>query len=177
MKIKLLLDIYRRYKDPEKYWKSKGLKIGDNCSVHSSAYFGSEPYLISIGDHVRINANVNFATHDGGVWILRLEEKYKDADLFSPITIGNNVHIGLNAMIMPEVNIGNNCIIGSGSIVTKDVPDNSIVAGVPAHIICTTTDYRNKYKSDFDFIKAYDPARKKTYLEEKYTSKWRKNND
>lgn len=48
------------------YLRTTGLQIGSDCEVYKSASFGSEPYLIRIGNHVRINANVTFVTHDGG---------------------------------------------------------------------------------------------------------------
>lgn len=136
-------------KYPE-YLRKKGAQIGKNCEIYKSAYFGSEPYLITIGNHVRISAGVQLITHDGGVWVLRNHEKYKEyfhnADSFGKIEIGNNVHIGINALIMPNVKIGNNCVVATGAIVTKDVPDNSIVAGIPARIIESIEEYAQKQK-------------------------------
>jgi maltose O-acetyltransferase len=52
-----------------------------------------------------------------------------------PVTIGDDVWIGGNAVILPGVTIGNNCVVAAGAVVTKDVPANSLVAGVPARII------------------------------------------
>ena len=52
-----------------------------------------------------------------------------------PVTIGNDVWIGRRVMIMPGVSIGNGCVIGAGTVVTKDVPDYCVVAGVPAKIV------------------------------------------
>lgn len=63
--------------------------------------------------------------------------------------IGDNVFIGMNSSIMPGVHIGNNCVIGTGSVVTKDVPDNMVVAGNPARIICTLEDFYKKRKARF----------------------------
>ena len=141
---------YLRIKNPIKYWSKKGLSIGNDCEIYPSANFGSEPYLISLGHHVRINSGVIFITHDGGVWVLRnLKEDYKDIDLFKKIHIGNNVHIGTNAIIMPGVTIGNNCIIGCGAIVTKNIPDNSIAVGIPARVIETIDEYIEKNEKRF----------------------------
>lgn len=64
--MKVLIDKIRHYKNSIQYWKYKGLIIGKNCEVYSSASFGSEPYLISIGDNVLISSGVNFVRHDGG---------------------------------------------------------------------------------------------------------------
>lgn len=132
-------------RNPIKFWRSKGMKIGEGCEIYSSANFGSQPYLIQIGDHVRINSNVKCITHDGGVWVLRnLKEDRKQADIFGCISIGNNVHIGTGAIIMPGVSIGNNCIIGCGAVVTKSIPDNSVAVGVPAKVIETIEEYDAK---------------------------------
>ena len=66
---------------------------------------------------------------------MRKKDLREDIDLFGTIIVGNNVHIGTNAIIMPNVTIGNNVIIGCGAIVTHDIPDNSVAVGVPAKVI------------------------------------------
>lgn len=144
-----MIQIFKRYllKKHLKKAKNNGLIIGKDCYIHSRVDFGSEPYLIKIGDHVRITAGVRFITHDGGVWVFRNNEDDKNLDVFGTITVGNNVHIGVNAIIMPNVNIGDNCVVGCGAVVTKDVPPNSVVAGVPARIIESIDDYHKKAKS------------------------------
>lgn len=95
--------------------RADGVQIGSNCVINKDVNFGTEPYLISIGDNVRITTGVKLITHDGGLWVPRrlglIDER---ADRFGKITIGNNVNIGWNAIIMPGVTIGNNCIIGAG---------------------------------------------------------------
>ncbi len=167
--LKRLIQKYKKHRDPIKYWRSLGVSIGERCEIYSSASFGSEPYLITLGDHVRVNSGVNFVTHDGGVWVLR--ECYadlKEIDLFGKIRVGNNVHIGTNALIMPGVTIGNNCIIGCGAIVTKSIPDNSIAVGIPAHVIETIEEYKDKHILDFDKTKALSAVEKKEYLKKKF---------
>ena len=145
--------------------RKKGIKIGKNCSIDKTAIFGTEPYLISIGDNVRITHNVQFITHDGGIWVLRnLHEVDKSADKMGPIKIGNNVNIGWNVILMPGVKIGDNVVIGIGSIVTKDVPSNSVVAGVPAKIIETIDEYSNKVKKHSLNTKDMNSKDKKNYL-------------
>lgn len=120
------------------------MRIGDDCEIYPGVAFGSEPYLISIGNHVRITANVTFITHDGGVWVLRETKSAPDIDRLGAISIGNNVMIGIRAFLMPGIRIGNNCIVAAGAVVTRDVPDNSIVAGVPAHVISDIESYYKK---------------------------------
>lgn len=152
-------------KSPVEYYRSIGVKIGDGCEIYRTASFGSEPYLIEIGNSVRISSGVNFITHDGGVWVLRnLRPELKNIDIMKKISIGNNVHIGINATIMPGVAIGNNCIVACGAIVTKNVPDNSIVAGIPARVIETIDEYEKKNEKNFLNIKNMPSAEKQRYL-------------
>lgn len=73
-----------------------------------------------------------------------MKEEYKDIDLFGRIYVGDDVHIGTNVIIMPNVKIGSNVIIGCSAVVTKDIPDNSVVAGIPARVIKSITEYTVK---------------------------------
>lgn len=158
----------RRFMNPVKYAKNLGVSVGENCEFYPNILWGSEPYLITIGDNVRITTGCKFVTHDGGIWVLRNTGQLKNADIFGEIKIGNNVHIGFNAIIMPGVTIGNNCIIGCGAVVTKDVPDNSIVGGVPAKYIKSIDEYYDKHKQDCDYTKNLTKQEKKNYLIKKY---------
>lgn len=125
---------------PVDYLRRQGVKIGEGCCIYSYN-FGSEPYLVEVGNHVQITAGVKIFTHGGG-WVLR--EEYPDYDCFGKVKIGNNVYIGNNALIMPGVTVGDNVVIGAGSVVTKSVPDNSVIAGNPARIIGTFDSYKEK---------------------------------
>lgn len=162
-KFKLKVSKYRIEK-----LREQGAKIGENCEIYKNVSFGSEPYLIEIGNNVRISDGVRLTTHDGGVWVLRNYKNKNDADLFSPIKIGNNVHIGINSIIMPGVEIGDNVIIGAGSIVTKNINNNSIVAGVPAKVINDIDNYYKKNKKRLEYTKFMDQNKKKEYLLKKY---------
>ena len=160
-----IISKYKMARDPIGYMRSKGMKIGSGCSIASNVSFGSEPYLISIGDNVRLTEHVRFITHDGGVWVARhLHEEYKNVDLFGRITIGNNVHIGVNAVIMPGVTIGSNVIIGCCAVVTHDIPDNSVAVGVPARVIETVEEYIEKNKDSFFDTKCLSAKAKREYL-------------
>ena len=118
----------------------------ERCRILSEplGVFGSEPYLITIGERVEITAGVRFITHDGAAWCLRNDIRFADLDLFGPIKVGNNVFIGNNAIILPGVTIGDNVIIGAGAVVTKDIPSDSVAAGVPARVIKSLLDYAEK---------------------------------
>lgn len=96
----------------------------------------THPELISIGDNVVVAADVKFYEHDVANLMLdgsdlRGTFKYYKGS----IVIGNNVMIGGNSIILCNVHVGNNVVIAAGSVITKDVPDNVIVAGNPARVI------------------------------------------
>lgn len=108
--------------------------------------FGSEPYLVEIGDNTYLSgAETQLLTHDGGISSLHYmggtEGKY---DIFGWIRIGSNCFIGVRSIIMKNVTIGDNCIVGAGAVVTRSVPSGSVVAGVPARVICTVEEYYQK---------------------------------
>ena len=124
--------------------KARGLKVGKRVIFVEAPKFGSEPYLIEIGDHTKITANCTFINHDGAMYVIRSMEKYKDARNFGRIKIGNNCFIGNNCTILPGVEMGDNCILGAGSVLSSSVPDNSVFAGVPAKFICTIEEYGDK---------------------------------
>ena len=124
--------------------KSRGMKVGENLYVQGIPNFGSEPFLIEIGDHVTIAENVGFINHGGDARVTKRIEKYKDGRNFGRIKIGNNSFIGKGSILMPGVSIGENCIIGSLSIVSSSVPDNTVYGGIPAKFICTIDEYGEK---------------------------------
>lgn len=121
--------------------KNRGLKIGENLYVQGVPNFGSEPFLIEIGNHVTLAEGVSFINHGGDARVTKRIEKYKDGRNFGRIKIGNNTFIGKGTIMMPGISIGNNCIIGSLSVVSSSVPDNSVYVGSPAKFICTIDEY------------------------------------
>ena len=82
---------------------------------------------------MHITDGVKFITHDGGTLIYR--QYIPDLEITKPITIGNDVYIGNNVIILPGVTIGSNVVIGGGSVVVKDIPDNSVAVGDPCRVI------------------------------------------
>ena len=167
----MIIDRVKKSRNTIGYAKSIGVKIGNNCEVASSVVWGTEPYLITIGNNVRLTHNVQFITHDGGVWVLRHLKKNKNdekIDVFGRITIGNNVSIGWNTIIMPGVTIGDNVVVGAGAVVTKDIESNSVVVGVPARKIETIDDYYKKVLKKCDYTKHLSRKEKKEYLLNKF---------
>jgi acetyltransferase-like isoleucine patch superfamily enzyme len=129
-------------------YRRKGLRISSDCRLISLPDFGSEPYLISIGRHVTITSNVTFITHDGSTWVFRERPEYRSVIRYGRITIHDNCFIGYGATIMPGVSIGPNAIVGACSLVTRDVPPNSVAAGVPAKVTMSIKDYADKCRSE-----------------------------
>lgn len=167
--LRMLMDKLRVLRDPVGYWRGQGMRIGEGCEINPTAAFGSEPYLITLGNHVRVTQDVKFVTHDGGVWVLRgMAEELAEADCFGPITVGDNVHIGMHAIILPGVTIGSNSVIGAGAVVTKDVPEGSVAAGVPARVIRSIGEYAGRLRPSLDMTKSMSPEEKKAYLTKKY---------
>ncbi len=141
------------------YLRRQGVKIGKDC-YFLTLEFGTEPYLIEIGDHVAIADGTEFLTHDGAIWSFRNE--LPDADIFGRIKIGTNVIIGMNCTIMPNTFIGNNCIIGAGSIVRGTFPDDSVIIGNPAKVVMKRSVQRFLYLQNPGLImtKNLKPAEK-----------------
>lgn len=158
---------------PMQYAKYVGVKMGKDCSIDTKS-FGTEPYLITLGNGVRIARHASFYTHGG---IVSLRKYYNDPSLeqIGKITIGDYSSIGAHCLIMPGVSIGKLCVIGGGSVVTKSVPDGCMVAGNPAKFIGRTEDFYQRVKKNDLHCKGMSEKQKKEYLlylpEEKFIHK------
>ena len=107
----------------------KNIHIGKFVFINAGCSFQDQGG-ITIGDGCLLGHNTVIATlnHD--------ENPARRNDLFpAPVVIGNRVWIGSNATILPGVTIGDNAIVAAGAVVTKDVPPDTVVAGVPARIL------------------------------------------
>ena len=126
-------------------------KIGVNFTenevhLYGRVNWGTEPWIISIGNNVHITDGVKFITHDGGTLLFR---KYvPDLEITKPIVLGNDIYLGNNVIILPGVHIGDKVVIGAGAVVTKDIPDNSVAVGVPAKVIKTADEYFEKLQRE-----------------------------
>lgn len=109
----------------------RGVKIGKGGWIGHGTLLGNWPFLLTIGDNVIFADGVKILTHDTSFIVVG------GKDLAGEVHIGNNVQIGANAIVFPGVRIGDNVVVGAGAVVRNDIPDNSVVVGVPARIICT----------------------------------------
>ncbi len=136
--------------------RRSGLQIGQDCSMGSLGgfpAFGSEPYLISIGDRVGFGPRVMFVTHDGGTAVINREPPYRDVTKYGRITVHDNSFLGANALLMPGAEVGPNSIVAAGAVVTRPTPPNSVVAGAPARAVMTMEEYARRCLAsapDFD---------------------------
>lgn len=116
----------------ERYGRKLGVKIGKGCRILSHR-FGSEPFLIEIGDRVTLSRDVSFFNHDGSTWLVRDEKGRRQR--FGRIKIGSEVFVGASTIILPGVEIGDRVVIGAGSVISRSVPSGVVVAGNPAQIL------------------------------------------
>ena len=159
---------YLAKKKPIEYAKRIGVKIGDNNRIVGGRHgmYGSEPYLVQIGSNCLFSGQIQFLTHDGSLDIFR--DEIPDAFIYKPVKIGNNVFLGYRTIVLPGVTIGNNVAIGAGSVVTRDIPDNCVAAGVPAKVIKSYNDYKEKMVPQMDRINGLNAIDKREYLRNKY---------
>jgi len=122
-------------------FRAQGARIGNDCRIQVRS-LGSEPFLISIGNHCTIASDVVMITHDGATWLFT--EELPTLQKFGTVEILDNCFIGYGAVLMPDVRVGPNSVVAAGAIVTKDVPPNTIVGGCPAVPICSTDEYKRK---------------------------------
>ena len=107
----------------------KNIHIGSHVFINMGCKFQDQGGIF-IGDGALIGHNVVLATLNHA-----MSPKDRGSMIPAPIHIGNHVWIGSNATILPGVTIGDGAIVAAGAVVTKDVPENTIVGGVPAKII------------------------------------------
>lgn len=125
------------------YGKNISVQSRFNCDYGKNIHVGND-FLsnynltildvakVTIGNNVMIGPNVDIYTVNHP---MDAQGRRDYLGKGSPVTIGNDVWIGGKSSIMPGVTIGNNVVIAGGAVITKDVPDNVLVGGVPAKVI------------------------------------------
>lgn len=137
-----------------RYLRNIGMSIGEDVTIYAPMKVTIDeqyPWMITIGEHVRITEGVRILTHDYSWSVLKnnSNKSLQSGGVFGAsgvVEIGNNVFIGMDSIITRGVKIGDNVIIGTGSVVTKDLPSNGVYAGVPAKRIMSIDEYYEKRK-------------------------------
>lgn len=134
------------------YLRKLGVSIGDDCTFYAPSQSPIDiqyPWMVTIGNHVRITAGVKILTHDYSWSVLKLMPGHEGEILGAcgHVKIGDNVFIGRGTIITRNVTIGDNVIIGAGSVVTKDCESNGVYAGNPARRITDVESFYKKRKA------------------------------
>ena len=128
------------------YLRKRHIKIGDGaffCNPKTVEIDITRPSLVEIGDNVRFLDDFTLLTHDFTTKVfLNLYDEFVPSS--GKVIIGNNVYFARKCTVLKGVTIGDNCIFGYGSLITRDIPANSVAAGVPAKVICTLEEYYRK---------------------------------
>lgn len=125
------------------YAKAHGFRAGKNFHYNSGYPIdGNWPWLISVGDNVTLATGVKLLAHDASTAKTGVHTK------IGIVSIGNNVFIGANSIVLCNTRIGDNVVVGAGSVVTHDIPSNSVYAGNPARFICSFEEYAKKHRDN-----------------------------
>lgn len=149
---KIFMKLYNIFMQKPCIWilKKWGLSVGKNLNVQNySSIDISHCWLISIGDNVTLAPYSQIIAHDAST------KKFIGYTKASNVKIGNNVFIGAGAIILPNVKIGDNVVIGAGSVVTKDMPSNSVCAGVPCKKIKDLDEYIKEMAQENKYDESY----------------------
>lgn len=127
-----------------------GMQVGENFGRLNGVILDpSHCWLIEIGNNVTLAPRVHILCHDAST------KQFLGYTKIGRVTIGDNVFIGAESVILPGVHIGNNVIIGANSTVTHDIPDDSVVAGTPAKKIYSLKEYLEKEKENMSCSECY----------------------
>ena len=135
-----------------RYLRERGAQIGDDVIIYApnkTLIDKTTPWLLKIGNRVRITEGVKILTHDYSWSVLKCNSSTAGEILGcqQAVEIGNNVFIGMNAVVTCGVKIGDNVIIGTGSVVTKDCSSDGVYAGVPAKRIMGIEEFYSRRKA------------------------------
>ena len=129
---------------------SMGMKVGKNFKRLNGVILDpGHCWLIEIGDNVTMAPRVHILCHDAST------KQFLGYTKIGRVTIGDNVFIGAESVILPGICIGNNVVIGANSTVTHNVSDNSVVVGSPARVISTLDKYLEKEKQRMSMSPIY----------------------
>ena len=151
-KIKNIVMLLNREVPTETLMK-RGLKVGKDFNRQQGCYIDpTHCYLIEIGDDVTMSIRVTLMAHDAGT------KKTTGYTRLGQIKIGNHVFLGANATVLPGVTIGDGAVIGAGSVVTRDVPAGTVAAGVPARVIGTVQELKERAEVEMTEAGVFDAS-------------------
>ena len=164
--VRLLAPLYQhRGRHSKIYWSVRmdtppyrRFSLGSHSVVESFSCINNAVGDVIIGDHTRIGLHntiigpVTIGSHVNlaqGITITALNHNFEDATrrideqgvATTPVVIGDDVWIGACAVVLPGVTIGSHCVVAAGAVITRDVPDNTLVGGVPAKVIKSLTSH------------------------------------
>jgi acetyltransferase-like isoleucine patch superfamily enzyme len=121
--------------------------------IAPSVVFDANDYsLITIGDATTISMDVVFLTHDYSITKgLKMIDSELGGRFLKPIRVGSNCFIGMRSILLPGTILGDNVIVGAGSVVKGTFPDNVVIAGNPAKILCNTDEWARKHYKAQDY--------------------------
>lgn len=129
------------------FYRMRGTKIGKGVDIATGAFIeDSYPHLVEIEDNVDIGPRVIILAHDSSGHCLNTSLPVK----LKPVIIKRSAYIGAGSIILPGVTVGESSIVAAGSVVTKDVPQKKVVAGVPARVIGNIDEYMKKLEGGED---------------------------
>lgn len=127
-----------------------GMKIGKNFKrLNGTILDPGHCWLIEIGDNVTMAPRVHILCHDAST------KTFLGYTKIGRVSIGDNVFIGAESVVLPDVKIGSNVVIGANSTVTHDIPDNSVAVGSPARVISSLGEYIEKEKKQMELAPCY----------------------
>ena len=130
------------------FLRSRGVQLGEDVHLIKTTLDWSHGFLVTIGNRVTLTG-VKILAHDGSTQIPF------GVSRVGRVTIGDEVFVGHGTIILPGVRIGSRVVVGAGSVVTRDIPDNSIAAGNPARVIGTYDNFLKKHAAQMQTRPVY----------------------